>query len=198
MITIVIPTVQPARAEDTAQLAELTAGCECQSIIVHDAKRRGFSRTVNQGWRQAPGDAMILNDDIAWFQYGWLDILRRALYSDDVYGIAGPSGRSSTKPMCYGWAGQHGAQIVDHLPFWCALIKKELTDQIGYLDEEFIHYGSDNHYCRLAHNLGYASVWVRDVYLEHEHHGSGLITEWKDHDDLIWNRKRRQLRKKRR
>jgi len=194
VITIVIPTVQPERAEDTARLAILTAGCECDAVVIADDDRRGFSRTVNRGWRMAQGDAMILNDDIAWFQYGWLDILSRALHSDDFFGIVGPSGKSSTTPMCHGWAGMGGLEIVDHLPFWCVLVRKTLVDQIGYLDEAFIHYGSDNFYCKLARRAGYESVWVRDVYLEHEHHGSGLITEWKEHDDQVWLRKRRSLR----
>jgi GT2 family glycosyltransferase len=189
VITIVIPTVQPERAEDTAALAVLTAGCDCETVIVHDKKRQGFSKTVNRGWKQATGDTMILNDDILWFQYGWLDTLSRALHSDPSWGIVGPSGRSSTKPMCYGWAGQSGFEIVDHLPFWCVLVKQALVEQIGYLDEAFIHYGSDNHYCQMARRAGCESVWVRDVFLKHEHHGSGLITEWKEHDDAVWSAK---------
>jgi GT2 family glycosyltransferase len=186
-----MPTVEPKRAESTAKLAELTAGCECKTVIVVDDKRQGFSRTVNSGWKLAEGDAMILNDDLLWFQYNWLDTLARALYSDDKFGIVGPSGKSSTKPMCYGWPGMSGHEIVDHLPFWCVLVKRAVVEQIGHLDEAFIHYGSDNFYCRCARNAGYESVWVRDVFLKHEHHGSGLITEWKEHDDAIWAVKRR-------
>jgi len=189
------PTVQLALAEDTARLAQLTAGCETEVVIVEDRNHHGFSRTVNKGWRQAEGDAMILNDDIEWFEYGWLDILRRGLYSDKGYGIAGPSGKSSTTPMCYGWAGQHGLEIVDHLPFWCVLVKRALVEQIGYLDEAFIHYGSDNYYCKRAAKRGFKSLWVRDVYIKHTHHGSGLITEWKEHDDIVWTSKRRELRR---
>lgn len=191
---MVIPTVQPKLAENTARLAALTAGCPTETVIVHDEHGHGFSRTVNQGWKLAHGDVMILNDDIEWFAYGWLDTLQRALYSEEDWGIVGPSGKSSTKPMCYGWAGQSGFEIVDHLPFWCVLVKRALFERIGYLDEAFIHYGSDNHYCHLARRHGYLSVWVRDVFLKHTHHGSGLITEWKEHDDLVWSRRRRQLR----
>ena len=191
---MIIPTVQPELAADTARLAALTAGCETEAIIVHDKKRDGFSHTVNRGWKQAQGDAMILNDDIEWFQYGWLHTLRRSLYSDPSFGIVGPSGKSSTKPMCYGWAGQSGLQEVDHLPFWCVLVKRALVEQIGYLDEAFIHYGSDNYYCKLAQRHGYKSVWVRDVFLKHTHHGSGLIFKWKEHDDLVWNDKQRLAR----
>lgn len=186
-----MPTVKPKLAERTVRLAQLSAGCDCEAVIVHDKRGQGFSKTVNQGWRVARGDAMILNDDIEWFEYGWLRILATALYSDPAFGIAGPSGKSSTKPMCYGWPGQHGIEIVDHLPFWCALVRRAVVDAIGYLDEAFIHYGSDNYYCRQAAAAGWRSVWVRDVFLKHTHHGSGLITHWKEHDDLVWAKKKR-------
>lgn len=189
-----IPTVQPDLAEDTARLAQLTAGVETEIAIVHDKHSDGFSHTVNRGWKQAQGDVMILNDDIEYFQYNWLNTLHRALYSDPSYGIVGPSGKSSTKPMCYGWAGQGGLEVVDHLPFWCVLVRRDVVDRIGYLDEAFIHYGSDNYYCKLAAKAGYKTVWVRDVFLKHTHHGSGLIFEWKEHDDLVWASKRRLLR----
>ncbi len=175
------------------QLAQLSAGCETRAIIVEDSKRQGFSKTVNAGWRQADGDTMILNDDIEWFQYGWLRILSEALHSDPSWGIVGPSGKSSTTPMCDGWPGAHGTEIVDHLPFWCVLIKAELVAKVGYLDERFIHYGSDNYYCQVIKGAGYHCVWVRDCYLRHTHHGSGLIFHWKEHDDLVWKHRKRGL-----
>ena len=94
--------------------------------------------------------------------------------------------------MCYGWSGQHGLMEVDHLPFWCVLIKRAVIDKIGLLDEDFIHYGSDNYYSKCATRAGFKSVWVQDVFLKHTHHGSGLIFKWKEHDDYVWTRKRRR------
>ena len=79
--------------------ALLSAGIDAQPIVVQDIKRQGFSKTVNLGWKQAVGDVMILNDDIDWFQYGWLRILSEALHSDDTWGVVGPSGKSSTTPI---------------------------------------------------------------------------------------------------
>lgn len=196
MIDIVMPTVHPKLARVTMRLAQVTAGCDTVAHIVHDDKRSGFTRTVNAGMRESTGDVMLLNDDIEWFQYGWLDILHRALYESAKTGIVGPSGKSSTKPMCYGWHGQHGLAKVDHLPFWCALIKRALIDKIGLLDPDFIHYGSDNYYSQCAAAAGYSSVWCMDVFLKHTHHGSGLVFKWKEHDDTIWTKKKRRLRRR--
>jgi GT2 family glycosyltransferase len=155
-------------------------------IVSVDAHRRGFTKTVNAGLHQTLAeDVCILNDDILWFVPGWLEILRQALYSNQGYGIAGPSGKSSTSPMRHGWPGMSGIQEVNHLPFWCVLVKREAFDRVGYLDERLIHYGSDNVFCWKSAERGQICVWVRDVFLKHQHHGSGLIQEWKDHDDLV-------------
>ena len=185
-ILIVIPTLDRAEAEKTAHLAILTAGCDAEVFVSVDKDRRGFSKTVNRGMRRANGaDVMILNDDLRWFTYGWLATMSRALYNRSCYGIAGPSGKSSTSPMRNGYPGMSGLAEVNHVPFWCALVKAETIRRIGILDEAFIHYGSDNWYCHVAKQAGLVCVWVRDVYIKHDHHGSGLITEWKEHDDQI-------------
>ena len=84
-----------------------------------------------------------------------------------------------------------GLEAVRQLSFWCVLIKRQLIDEIGLLDERFIHYCSDNDYCNRAHKKGWKCVWVKGVYLEHKHHGSGLCSTWKQHDQ-------RELRKKQR
>lgn len=78
-----------------------------------------------------------------------------------------------------------GLEVVRQLPFWCVLIRRELLDAIGLLDEQFVHYGSDNWFCAQANEAGWKCVWVRDVYLEHRHHGSGQIKEWYKRDQKL-------------
>jgi GT2 family glycosyltransferase len=87
--------------------------------------------------------------------------------------------------MCYGRPGQQGIQTVNQLPFWCALVKRTTIDKIGVLDEAFIHYGSDNWYCKTAREHKIQCIWVRDVFLTHRQHGSGLINKWRVHDQQI-------------
>jgi GT2 family glycosyltransferase len=190
VISIVIPTIKRQEAVKTGRLAVLSAGCDTNIIISEDAKRQGFTKTVNAGLEQTTTeDVCILNDDIEWFSYGWLEMMRRALYFNQYHGIAGPTGKSSTSPMRHGYPGMRGIRVVDHLPFWCVLVKRETFNRIGYLDADLVHYGSDNLFCWKAARAGMQSVWVRDVYLKHTHHGSGLILEWKDMDDITIERK---------
>ena len=51
-IAIVIPTLDAARGADTGKLALLHAGCDARLIVV-DGPARGFTKTVNEGLRQA-------------------------------------------------------------------------------------------------------------------------------------------------
>jgi GT2 family glycosyltransferase len=181
-IAIVIPTLDAARGASTGKLAQVTAGCDARLIVVNGPKR-GFTATVNDGLAQtANEDVCILNDDIRWFTPGWLATLQRALYSARDIALVGPTGKSSTKPMATGKLGDSGLEDVHHIPFWCVLVKRATLKKLGGLDSRFIHYASDNLYCDRAHAAGLRCVWVKDVYLRHDHHGSGLISTWAKQD----------------
>jgi len=180
-IAIIIPTLDQAKAKATGRLALLSAGCDARLIVV-DGPERGFTKTVNEGLRQTTNeDVCLLNDDVTRFQHGWLAALSAGLYSKPRYGIAGPSGKSAAKSR-EGRLGMTGIEAVHQISFWCVLIRREVIDEIGILDERFIHYGSDNEYCRRAARKRWRCVWIKSVYLVHKHHGSGLRMKWKQHD----------------
>lgn len=189
-IAIIIPTLDAATGARTGKLAQLTAGCESRLIVV-DGPKRGFTATVNDGLAQTTTeDVCILNDDVQWFTPGWLDALHRALYSAADIAIVGPTGKSSTPPMCDGKIGETGLQKVWNLPFWCVLIRRSVLDSLGPLDARYIHYASDSAYCDRINAAGLRCVWVRAVYLEHRGHGSGRMTEWYKHDAGLYQRER--------
>ena len=190
-ITIIIPTLDEARGRSTGQLALATAGTDARVIVVNGPKR-GFTKTVNDGMRQVEkGDVCILNDDVAGFPMGWLAALEKGLHSRPKFGIAGPSGKSATAPANTGKPGMNGLQACRQLPFWCALLRRKMIDQIGILDERFIHYCSDNEYCARAKRAGWSCVWVRSVFLKHEHKASGFQSAWRKHDRAEFLRKTR-------
>lgn len=187
-ITIIIPTLDEAKGQDVGKLALLTAGCSAKLIVVAGPKR-GFTKTVNDGIRQTDReDICLLNDDVTCFQYGWLAILQRALYSSPEYSIAAPTGKSKTRPMGISPGGLTGIGVVDKVPFWCVLIRRAVLDDVGLLDESLTHYASDVWYCFIARRAGWKLIWVRDVYLHHRAHGSGLIRKWAHKDNQTFNR----------
>jgi GT2 family glycosyltransferase len=137
-------------------------------------------------------DICLLNDDVEVFHYGWLATLRTALYHRKDFGMVGPSGGSNTKPMNAGRLGDSGLQVVHHLPYWCVLFKRAMLDDIGLLDEAFVHYASDNFHCDTARKHGWKVVWCQDVWLGHKRHGSGLQSQWKKHDQDLYRQRRRK------
>ena len=193
-ITIIIPTLDESRGEATGKLAQLTAGCDTRLIVVAGPKR-GFTKTVNDGLRQTTTeDVCILNDDVTRFQHGWLRTLHKGLYSKPHYGLAGPGGRSAGESR-KGHVGMVGIEICKHLAFWCVLIRRQVLDEVGLLDERFIHYASDNYFCDIANRRGWKTVWVRSIWLEHKWHGSGMEHKWAEQDRRTYLQ---QLRKRKR
>lgn len=190
MIVIVIPTLNKAQGESVGKIALATCGCSIpvEVIVSHDEHKQGFTKTANAGIRKAPveADICLLNDDVTAFQYGWLEILRRVLYSNSRYGLSGPSGASGGAPMNTGRPGMSGTQVVEQISFWCVLMKREMLSQIGILDEVYIHYCSDNIYCRVMRENGWQCVWAKSIFLEHRKHGSGMQRRWREHDRKIY------------
>jgi GT2 family glycosyltransferase len=188
-IAIVIPTLSKAQGEDVGKMALATAGCSVpvRVLVAHDRAKQGFTKTANQGMRAATTDEDIclLNDDVSGFQFGWLEILRRVLYSNKRYGLSGPSGASAAAPMKHGRRGQTGTEVVRQISFWCVLMKRDMLNELGLLDEVFIHYCSDNWYCKVMFKKRWKCVWAKAVFLDHQKHGSGMQIKWRDHDRKI-------------
>ena len=182
-VLIIVPTLNLERGTDTGRLAHITARCEARVEVICDPKSKGFTKKANLGIqrRRPDEDICLLNDDIVVFHYGWLHALQNALYASPNYGIVGPSGKSQWESEA-GRLGDVGLEVVEKLPFWCVLIRREVIDQVGPLDEALIHYGSDRYYCRIVMQKNWRCIWVKSVYLEHEHRGSGLQCEWRPKD----------------
>lgn len=184
-VAVVIPTALLKDAEAVGKAACEGAGLETHLIISPDPEGTGFTRTVNRGLAQVPDghDVLLLNDDVEGFPLGWLAQLSEVMYSREDIGIVGPSGDCATAPiMSWDMGDGTGLLSVAHFPFFCALFRRECYDQVGQLDERFIHYASDYIYCDKARYLGWYIVWCRDVVVDHEVNGSARRKAWGGHD----------------
>lgn len=151
-------------------------------LICND-KNLGFVKAVNQGLRasDAPYVCILNNDTIP--APGWLEKMIRFA---DLHKEAG-----LLNPQCagHGNAGHGNAAINEHARIleknedkymemnqcfgYCMLIKRELIDKIGYLDEAFGIGGyDDTDYSMRAHKAGYACVNVHSSYVYHKQHMS--------------------------
>lgn len=153
--------------------------------LIANPDNRGFPAAVNQGLRCAQGrQVLLLNNDTV-LTTGWLRKLLDALYSDPKTGLVGPVSNSVSGfqeiPVSYsdlasldGFAWEQGRHHageyieVERLVGFCLLIRREVIDAIGLLDERFgIGNFEDDDYCRRAQGAGYRTVMALDSFVHH-------------------------------
>src|SRR5262249_44409084 len=139
----------------------------------------------NQGIRLASGRQILLLNNDTVLTTGWLGRLLEALHADPQIGLAGPCSNSVSGgqevPVTYSdladldtfawhWANQHRQKRegTDRLIGFCLLIRRELLDRIGFLDERFgVGCFEDDDYCLRALQAGYKAVIARDAFVHH-------------------------------
>ena len=169
---IVMPTLDQARGEEVAEKMATLAGIPSLVLIAVDHEGEGSTKVGNIGLTTAieSGATHIcyVNDDVWFEEGGWLKRLIEALDKKPQYGIAGPGMVCRTLPQKLGRPDMAPGEIpAKMLTFSCAVIKREVFEVIGYMDEDFIHFGSDTDFCMRARKAGFTLIWVRDVYAQH-------------------------------
>ena len=116
-----------------------------------------------------------MNDDVRLTHAHTIDVLERVLevrpdigiISPRIYGIVGNSTQATIEPK----------QIIyseARLAFVCVLIRREVIDDIGLLDERFTGYGGDDvDYCWRAQEAGWKLAVTGEAAVIHAHpHGA--------------------------
>ncbi|MEP0859895.1 MAG: glycosyltransferase [Ignavibacterium sp.] len=153
---------------------------------IRNNQNLGFPSAVNQGIAYSQSKyILIANNDII-VTKGWLDRLIEIAESDPKIGIVGPisnevSGLQKDPDAKYNSIEEmhkYAAQVreknkghVLHFPrvaFLCTLIKREVIEKIGGLDERFSpgNYEDDD-FCLRAQLAGYKTVIAKDVFIHH-------------------------------
>lgn len=154
--------------------------------IIANKSNLGFPKAVNQGLLEAQGDyILLLNNDIIVTE-GWLERMLEVAESDKTIGIVGPISNSVSwyqidKEAKYKSIDEmhiYANKIkmkcsgeIFHFPrvaFLCTLIKKNLIEKIGGLDERFSPGNfEDDDFCLRAQLAGYKTVIAKDVFIHH-------------------------------
>lgn len=160
--------------------------CREQGItFISNADNRGFPAACNMGLKVACGDALLLLNNDVIVTHRWLTNMLHCLYSSKDIGIVGPLSNyaSGKQQFDAGYRNidqyhemawhfnrpDHKKWIqVERIVGFCMLFKRELLDQIGYLDERFYpgHYEDDD-FCYRARNAGYRLMIAGDVFIHH-------------------------------
>jgi len=153
-------------------------------LIANDANR-GFPAAANQGIGVATGrQVLLLNNDTV-VTTGWLGRMLRALHADATVGLVGPVSNFVSGPQhveagydnlaeldgfAWDWGKAHNGQLaqVNRLVGFCLLIRREVIDAIGMLDERFgIGCFEDDDYCLRAIQAGFRAVIATDAFVQH-------------------------------
>jgi len=117
--------------------------------LVWNEEPLGFPKAINEGIKVSEGEFIVLlNNDTVIMGPNWLELLKEP-FSNPLVGITGPL------RMLQRETGRL------FLIFFCVMIKRELFDRIGLLDESFtVGGGEDSDFCFKAVDLGYKFIQV--------------------------------------
>jgi GT2 family glycosyltransferase/Tfp pilus assembly protein PilF len=154
--------------------------------LIKNKENVGFPKGVNQAINISLGQyILIANNDIV-VTKDWLERMVEVAETDATIGIAGPisnsvSGVQLDKGAKYNSISQmhkYAKQVqkknhkkileFPRVAFLCTLIKKEVIDKIGGLDERFSPGNfEDDDFCLRAQLAGYKTVIAQDVFIHH-------------------------------
>lgn len=174
--------------------------------VVSSTVNGGFAAGNNVGIRATNADAHLLLNSDTIVQPGAIRELRRALSERPDAGLIGPrlderSGNrdastfrfirplselvqaartgpiSRLLPQCEVlWPPGDGPVEPDWIGFACVLVRREVVEQIGLLDDGFFMYFEDMDYCRRARDAGWRVLYWPTARVVHLLGGSSQVT----------------------
>ena len=154
--------------------------------LVRNDENKGFPVAVNQGITKSKGKNILLLNNDTIVTTNWLERMIEIAESDSSIGIVGPisnavSGVQIDKEAKYNSIeemhkyafeikAKNKNQILEfpRVAFLCTLIKKEVIENIGGLDERFSPGNfEDDDFCLRAQLAGYKTVVAKDVFIHH-------------------------------
>mgnify|MGYP001601357051 CR=1 FL=1 len=152
---------------------------------IFNSKGLGYSKGCNQGIKLSQGDnILLLNNDVVVTKH-WLSNLERCLFSAKNIGVVGPL---NNYPSYYQNIGVSYTSMEEMQLFvekfnisdekkweerlkligFCMLIKREVIEKVGLLDEFFTPINfEDDDYCLRIREAGYRVMLCKDTFVHH-------------------------------
>lgn len=189
--------VDNASADETRRYLEDVKAKRPRDVeLIRNEENFGFIRAVNQGLEisKEPYVCVLNNDTIP--AAGWLERLIDFAEGHRDVGLINPQCDGHLDIPIETYAGilekNKGKYMeMNQAQGFCMLIKREVIEKIGYLDEAFGIGGfDDTDYSMRAHAAGYKSVAIYDSYVYHRLHASfnasGDREEWVRRNQKIY------------
>lgn len=154
-------------------------------IILNEANS-GFAGGNNIGIKASTGDYVLLLNNDTLVTRGWLTSLVKHLENDKKLGMCGPVTNSigneakikvlynsinEMESFAYNYTWDNmGKQYKDPniLALFCTLIKREVIDKCGILNEEYgVGMFEDDDYAEAVKNVGYKLTIAEDAFIHH-------------------------------
>lgn len=160
------------------------AECTLDVRLILNDDNLSYSAACNQGIEVASGEyIVIMNNDIV-VTDGWLGKILTAMERTGA-GIVGPMADCVAGAQHIDFAYKDPAQLADFarrvyyaelsktletqaVVGFCMLIKRDVFDQIGEFDEQFINGYEESDFCLRAGDAGFKVVVARDTFIHHK------------------------------
>ncbi|MDO8603484.1 MAG: glycosyltransferase family 2 protein [Candidatus Omnitrophota bacterium] len=153
--------------ETASYLKELSEKNKGVIVLIRNKENAGFPKAVNQGMAICGAPYIcILNNDTEAYK-GWLEEMISIAESDANIGIVNPSSNNLGQPEpSEGFSGKW-IEMSSCIGF-CMLIKKEVIEKIGKLDEIYSPGNfEDTDFSRRAQRAGYKCAMAKASYVYH-------------------------------
>lgn len=153
--------------------------------VIYNKENKGFPAGCNQGIKMSKGDNIVLLNNDTIVTPNWLNNLEKALYSStDVGAVGSVSNSCSNGQQIVVGYGDINQLINFTLEFnksnsseweyrikligYCYMVKKEVLDKVGLLDEIFTpgNYEDDDISLRII-SEGYKLILCKDTFIHH-------------------------------
>jgi glycosyltransferase involved in cell wall biosynthesis len=165
--------------EETRRYLEtLASGPEWPGVLMRNDQNRGYIKAVNQGLVNSSAPYLcLLNNDVVVTE-GWLARMVEFAESHPDAGLINclqnnDPGQSFPRDLeGYARSRVHGRgqwMELDHCTGGCLLMRREVVEKIGSLDEAYGEgYWEDNDYSRRAQKAGFRCLRLLDTYVWHD------------------------------
>jgi GT2 family glycosyltransferase len=154
--------------------------------VVANQSNRGFAAGNNQGLALARGGTICLLNNDTVVTPGWLERMRAVLEREPQVGLVGPVTNRISGPQQIATSYEDDAGILaaateraasysgkaapfDHLVGFCLLLRRDVVDRIGGLDERFGHGNfEDDDFSVRAGAEGFEGRIALDAFVHHE------------------------------
>ncbi len=172
-------------------LTELDAKGYANVKIILNEENSGFAGGNNLGIREATGDYVLLLNNDTVVTRGWLTNLVKHLEQNEKFGMCGPvtnsigneaqirvdyRGEQEMQQFAYAYTWEHMEETytdIDRLAMFCTIIRKEVVEKCGGLDEQYkIGMFEDDDYAQAVCQAGYEIGVAEDVFIHHVNNAS--------------------------